>query len=1143
MNKKFSTLMAGLLLAGGAFSNAWATDMNTLINKGKYIKVSRTAFRYENTWQENGGNAFYLTQNGLASNASINDLWKIEQNSEGIITLVNIADEALKIDGAVVGFDKIDYATTKGSVNDELNLFYKASTILGNKAEDENGIYPLQMLASNYKEDDASLDAFDAVATNLQEVADFNANAFFAPDGDTYVADGGTYYLVTADGELNGLGILKLTYNKNNKTWSFTKNGETDAMKIDGEVDFSLTKVGDDVIFGLPSKGKYVTWDATASALKLVDSIENATIFAVQQTGTEYATVGQLNFFAGNGFNVTIKGLNETTGKYNVSLAGNPFVGHLTPMAYVPTGNGSFKTAEKTENHFYLKNEDGKYIVAERYSGKGFYDSQALYKFVTISEDALIENLKRAEKKFEDQKYFGDFAADVSSAVVDADPKELTEIEDLYVLDVPAYNGKYRAALGRYDFSGTPTLSASVATTLIDIQIKLGSNELVDMKKFLQKGKFYTVVRATANGTDNGSMVATNNGADFVKSYGNELEGQWAAYYDAETGKLTFTNRENIFCSYHPLNTSAMYYTDAADTYRVSETIGGKAVVNTYVIKPVEKHAATDGYERFEQTDLNRTYHIAYASSVFNANAYLTENHDVDETENFHVVGLDTDDTKALTFTAKEYSEESKVVRQDDHTDWYYPTDSIYVISTMNYWDAEEESYIPVKDTLKVVTYSFVNQWNEPLVYEESTEYAGKPAYMSQVYYDKVADEGKTGKPEYVKFANASLEKAHKYADKFALRKDGTKLNLRPVEFDRTYQEEGAFDKNKNYQVFRFGQEIEKVYAGDASLGVLDRVDLYDRTENDLFVVEETSENIYRRLANNVDTVSIYRNYNEKSLLYEKTTEIADDVFVNFLGMENIADFTKMAPAMIADTAYVRNETYKPQYMLIVDPTIHPAGKWCEEHQSSTCEHAVDVPAWTEGRILVNLVDSAKAWDEANKHQVGNPYKNTEGYYKLGFVPAIHRNDSLIVNGKRQFIGNNDNHIAKFQFRYADTEDKSFVIETSLDGTQTPGYLKWMNGVVVVVDDIKNADIYNMNEDEHRNPTANETISAGNVVVAGTNGAVVVKGAEGKNVIVSTILGKVVANEVVSSDNAQIATPAGIVVVSVDGESFKVVVK
>ena len=73
--------------------------------------------------------------------------------------------------------------------------------------------------------------------------------------------------------------------------------------------------------------------------------------------------------------------------------------------------------------------------------------------------------------------------------------------------------------------------------------------------------------------------------------------------------------------------------------------------------------------------------------------------------------------------------------------------------------------------------------------------------------------------------------------------------------------------------------------------------------------------------------------------------------------------------------------------------------------------------------------------------------------------------------------------------------------------------------------------------------TANETIAASSVIVAGQDGAVVVKGAEGKNVIVSTILGKVVANEVLTSDNAQIAAPQGVVVVSVDGESFKVVVK
>ena len=74
--------------------------------------------------------------------------------------------------------------------------------------------------------------------------------------------------------------------------------------------------------------------------------------------------------------------------------------------------------------------------------------------------------------------------------------------------------------------------------------------------------------------------------------------------------------------------------------------------------------------------------------------------------------------------------------------------------------------------------------------------------------------------------------------------------------------------------------------------------------------------------------------------------------------------------------------------------------------------------------------------------------------------------------------------------------------------------------------------------------TANETIEANSAVsVTAIDGAVVIKGAEGKNVVIATILGKVVANETINSDNETIAVPAGIAVVSVDGESFKVVVK
>ena len=67
-------------------------------------------------------------------------------------------------------------------------------------------------------------------------------------------------------------------------------------------------------------------------------------------------------------------------------------------------------------------------------------------------------------------------------------------------------------------------------------------------------------------------------------------------------------------------------------------------------------------------------------------------------------------------------------------------------------------------------------------------------------------------------------------------------------------------------------------------------------------------------------------------------------------------------------------------------------------------------------------------------------------------------------------------------------------------------------------------------------PTTNEAISATDVKVVAYDGAINIKNAAGKNVVVSTILGQIVANEVLTSDNATISVPAGIAIVSVDGE-------
>ena len=72
----------------------------------------------------------------------------------------------------------------------------------------------------------------------------------------------------------------------------------------------------------------------------------------------------------------------------------------------------------------------------------------------------------------------------------------------------------------------------------------------------------------------------------------------------------------------------------------------------------------------------------------------------------------------------------------------------------------------------------------------------------------------------------------------------------------------------------------------------------------------------------------------------------------------------------------------------------------------------------------------------------------------------------------------------------------------------------------------------------------NENIAVEGVSVVAGNGQVTIMGAAGKNVTITNILGKVIANQTIASDNATIAVPAGIVAVAVEGEAaVKAIVK
>ena len=104
-------------------------------------------------------------------------------------------------------------------------------------------------------------------------------------------------------------------------------------------------------------------------------------------------------------------------------------------------------------------------------------------------------------------------------------------------------------------------------------------------------------------------------------------------------------------------------------------------------------------------------------------------------------------------------------------------------------------------------------------------------------------------------------------------------------------------------------------------------------------------------------------------------------------------------------------------------------------------------------------------------------------------------------------------------------------------------HLAHLNNVVYWTTDPEQAEVFKVMTTS--TPTSNDKIAAESAIsVIANDGTVTIQGAAGKSVVISNILGKVVAETVLSSDNATIAVPAGIVAVAVEGEAaVKVVVK
>ena len=295
----------------------------------------------------------------------------------------------------------------------------------------------------------------------------------------------------------------------------------------------------------------------------------------------------------------------------------------------------------------------------------------------------------------------------------------------------------------------------------------------------------------------------------------------------------------------------------------------------------------------------------------------------------------------------------------------------------------------------------------------------------------------------------------------------------------------------------------------------------------------------------------------------------------------------------------------------------HKTDKW-------NCQHAKQGRAgFAYGKYLVSFADSARMEDSQKQ-----PWMDiVNGYTRVGFVKAVHAGDSLFIlvnefkNMKpadldtaeivkaykaakinTQYIVNlqGDQHKnVTWSFRYVNPEnagkvteegdDNAFMFESNVytdSQTSTPSvdyaegaekniplgnvhaklnnaiapmyaaWLKMQNGCLVLTrydSDFNSSKtggdaalVFNVAQktDEDGMVTSNDEVSVEGVSVVSGNGAVTVQGAAGKSVVITNILGKVVAETILTSDNATIFVPAGIVAVAVDGEeAVKVVVK
>ncbi|WP_462361656.1 DUF6383 domain-containing protein [Parabacteroides johnsonii] len=357
--------------------------------------------------------------------------------------------------------------------------------------------------------------------------------------------------------------------------------------------------------------------------------------------------------------------------------------------------------------------------------------------------------------------------------------------------------------------------------------------------------------------------------------------------------------------------------------------------------------------------------------------------------------------------------------------------------------------------------------------------------------------------------------------------------------------------------------ESKKAGVIDAS-GLIKAENLMIETRTSAFAVNELKTRFYREfteeeLSNN-NMLKFYRTAStEKEYLYAAAPE--NDM--TFLAVEGKGDNAAAAAEM---TVIPTTEAgvLMPQYF-IARNVVEQAGTidFCgEEHKaledSLACPHTKFVPDTVFGDFLVNLKIDTKKYGKYDWEGQYTRLAFLKGYAvkEKGVLPGEGEYTKLYIDGK-EVSADNAHSATKFEFRLInDNEEQDFLIEseshnkTYFDGGVRPkdgGWVKIQNGVpVIVAASYENAiqgDVFNADVAEG-GATANDEITTSEITVIAGEGNVTIVNAAGKKVVVSNILGQTVATQVLTSDNAVIAAPQGVIVVAVEGEeAVKAIVK